>query len=257
MIYQIRSYLNFLKRSTNQHGVHSPFVYDLVTRCFYDTTNYHEYTILKDFRKELLHSSKHIEVTDFGQGSRVFRSNKRKVAAIAKNAGISPKRQQLLFRLAKYLSTQKVLELGTSVGLATAAISLGNPSSKVITVEGCPNTAEVARHYFDLFQLDNIRQYITSFEKYFSENPSEDYDLVYIDGNHNKESTLQYFRSLLKNATNDSVFIFDDIYWSKKMTEAWQEIIRHPKVTVSIDSFYWGLVFFRKEQQKEHFTIRM
>ena len=56
---------------------------------------------------------------------------------------------------------------------------------------------------------------------------------------------------------NDSVLIFDDIYWSPAMTEAWSQIIQHPKVTVSIDTFYWGLLFFRKEQEKQHFIIRV
>ena len=41
------------------------------------------------------------------------------------------------------------------------------------------------------------------------------------------------------------------------MTEAWEIIKNHPKVTVTINTFYWGIVCFRKEQIKEHFTIRM
>ena len=103
----------------------------------------------------------------------------------------------------------------------------------------------------------NIQLHTKDFEAYLAENDSEDQQLVYIDGNHNKDKTLQYFKTLLKQATNDSVFIFDDIYWSPQMTAAWKEIIEHPKVTVSIDTFYWGLIFFRSEQPKEHFNIRL
>jgi len=40
------------------------------------------------------------------------------------------------------------------------------------------------------------------------------------------------------------------------MEAAWEIIKTHPKVTVTIDTFQWGLVFFRKEQPKEHFVIR-
>ena len=68
---------------------------------------------------------------------------------------------------------------------------------------------------------------------------------------------MHYFEALLPKATNDTVFIFDDIYWSKGMTEAWETIKQHPKVTVTVDTFFWGFVFFRKEQAKEHFTIRL
>lgn len=257
MFYQLKSYILFLIKSTNQHGVHSPFLYDLVTNCFYDRTKHPEYSILSDFRKKRLQSSQVIEVTDFGQGSRVFKSNSRKVSQIAKYVGISQKRQRLLFRLARYLKPELILELGTSLGMSTAAMALGNPTSKVISLEGCTNTAMVARENFNAIPLKQIELYTQTFETYFEENPSKKYDLIFVDGNHNKESTLRYFELLLKNTTSDSVLIFDDIYWSPQMTEAWEEIRQHPKVTVSVDTFQWGVIFFRTEQQKEHFTIRL
>lgn len=257
MLYQLKSYIKFWLQSTNQHGVHSPFVYDLVTKCLYDSTKYPEYVFLNDFRKKLFQSSESIEITDFGEGSRVFTSNLRKVSDIAKNAGITPKRQRLLFRLVRYFASERVLELGTSIGLATAAMAKAASSSVITTVEGCKNTSAVAQHTFDAFNLNNIQLQTKTFERFFTENDSEVYDFVYIDGNHNKEKTLQYFEILLKQKTNDTVFIFDDIYWSPQMTEAWQQICAHSEVTVSIDTFYWGFVFFRKEQQKEHFTIRL
>ena len=80
-------------------------------------------------------------------------------------------------------------------------------------------------------------------------------DFVFFDGNHKKKPTLSYFKQCLEVAHEDSIFIFDDIYWSTEMTEAWQEIKKHPKVTLSIDCFEMGIVFFKKEQAKEHFTV--
>ncbi len=256
LIYQIRSYLNFLKRSTNQHGVHSPFVYDLVTKCFYDRSAHDEYSILKKYRQQLLNNSERIKVTDFGAGSRVFKSNDRKITSIAKNAGITKKRQRLLFRLVHYFKPALSLELGTSLGLGTVAIAQGHPNGQVTTIEGCPNTAAIAKTQFDDFQLSNLELRNETFEDFFN-SISQKYDLVYIDGNHSMERTLSYFEQLLPSATNDSVFIFDDIYWSPEMTSAWQKICSHPKVTVSIDTFEWGLVFFRREQEKQHFRIRL
>lgn len=257
MFFQIKSYIKFLLASKNNHGLHSPFVYELVSKCFYDKTLYTEYSTLTDFRNKLLKTHETIEVTDFGQGSRVFKSNNRKVSGIAKNAGITSKRQQLLFRMVRYFNPSMALELGTSLGMATAAMALGNPSAKIKTIEGCPNTAKKAKEMFPHFNIKNAQLYAQTFETFFSENAGEKYQLVYIDGNHNKEKTLQYFEILLDRVENNSVLIFDDIYWSKPMAEAWQQIAVHKSVTVSIDVFYWGIVFFRKEQQKEHFTIRL
>jgi len=258
MLYQIISYFKFLLRSTNQHGVHSPYVFDLITKCFYDNNNHTAYTKLFNYRKQLLHNNNSIEVTDFGAGSRVFKFDTRVVSAIAKTAGIPKKRQQLLFRLAQYLNPKNSLELGTSLGLGTIAMALANPEGTIDTVEGCANTAGVAKKMFSKFGIENYKLYQLDFESFFtSENFKTNYDLVFIDGNHTKDQTLLYFDLLRKKARNETVLIFDDIYWSAEMTEAWQEIAAHPEVQVSIDTFYWGLVFFRREQQKEHFTIRL
>ncbi|WP_460577393.1 O-methyltransferase [Flavobacterium koreense] len=259
MLQIIKSYLNFLWNSKNQHGVHSPFVFDLVTKCFYDKKNYPEYQSLNEYRKFLLNSKTSIEVTDFGAGSRVFKSNTRAINQIAKNAGISPKRAELLFRIVNYFQPESILEIGTSLGLATSALSLGSINAKVITLEGCPNTLSIAKNQCQLQNLNNIEFINTKFEDYLSncQLNTEHCQLIYFDGNHSKKATLEYFELLLPTITNDSVWIFDDIHWSKDMEDAWEIIKNHPKVTITIDTFQWGIVFFRTEQEKEHFVIRV
>lgn len=263
MIQTIKSYLNFLWNSKNQHGVHSPFVFDLVTKCFYDKSNYPEYSILKNYRKSLLNNKKTIEVTDFGAGSRVFKSNKRQISKIAKTAGISPKRAELLFRLVRYFKSETILEIGTSLGLATSALALGNPKAKITTLEGCSETMSIAKNQLQLQNLNNVEFETTEFSTFLKNYINVDwtkvqcYSLIYFDGNHSKLATLEYFELLLPTTTNDSVWIFDDIHWSPDMEEAWKIIKNHPKVKVTIDTFQWGIVFFRAEQEKEHFTVRV
>jgi len=253
----LTSYLKFLWNSSNAHGVHSPFVFDLVRKCFYDTKKYGEYKTLKKYRDSLLENKNTIEVTDFGSGSRVFKSNIRAINQIAKNAGVSSKNARLLFRIVRYFQPENVLEIGTSLGLATSTLALGNSKAKITTLEGCPQTAKVAQQQFQDSNF-NITSIVTKFEEYLeSENiQSVTYDLIYFDGNHSKEATLHYFEALLPTITNETVWIFDDIHWSSGMQEAWETIKKHPKVTVTIDTFQWGLVFFRKEQEKEHFILR-
>lgn len=256
MLYGIKSYLNFAIKSTNEHGVHSPFVFDLVTKCFYDKSDFAEYRLLENYRKSLLQNHKTIAVTDFGAGSRVFKSDDRKVSDIAKNAGISEKRARLLLRLAKYFKPQNVLEIGTSLGLATSALALGNPAAKITSLEGCHNTSAQAKSQLEQRGISNVKIEIGEFDATLSQLSDQKFDLCYFDGNHQKDATLRYFDQLLPTASNDSVWIFDDIHWSEGMTEAWEAIKKHPKVTVTIDTYQWGFVFFRKEQEKEDFTIR-
>lgn len=263
MLFQIKSYLKFLWKSKNEHGVHSPFVFNLLTKCFYDRKPEPEYAILKNYRNSLLENKNTIEVTDFGAGSKVFKSNKRPISKIAKTAGITPKRAELLFRIVNYFQPESILEIGTSLGLATSALALGSRSlgtkAKIITLEGCPETAKTAQDQFGKFGLANVNSVVTEFNSYLSNFKPQTLNLklIYFDGNHSKTATLDYFELLLPTITNDSVWIFDDIHWSKDMEEAWEIIKTHPKVTVTIDTFQWGLVFFRREQPKEHFVIRV
>lgn len=259
MLFQIKSYLKFLWHSKNEHAVHSPFVFSLITKCFYDKKTKPEYEVLKNYRNSLLENKNTIEVTDFGAGSKVFKSNKREIAKIAKTAGITKKRAELLFRITNYFQPSTILEIGTSLGLATSALALGNPKAKIITLEGCPETSNQCQLQLQKFNINNVELVINKFSTYFSTSnfqlPTS--NLIYFDGNHQKQATLDYFELLLPTITNDSVWIFDDIHWSPEMEEAWKIIKNHPKVTVTIDTFQWGLVFFRKEQVKEHFVIRV
>ena len=259
MWFQFKAYLKFLWHSKNEHAVHSPFVFSLITKCFYDKKSKPEYAILQQYRNALLENKNSIEVTDFGVGSKVFKSNKRKIAQIAKTAGISAKRAQLLFRISNYFQPENILELGTSLGLATSALALGNKNAQIITLEGCPNTANQCQLQLQKFNFNNINPVVTEFSEYLTTHNSQltTHNLIYFDGNHSKEATLAYFDLLLPTITNDSVWIFDDIHWSAEMEEAWEAIKKHPKVSVTIDTFQWGLVFFRREQPKEHFIIRM
>lgn len=257
MFYQTKQYIKFLLKSTNQHGVHSPFVYNLVTKCFYDTTKHLAYKHILNYRKALLKNDTKITITDLGVGSHVAKQKERFVSEMAKNAGTTYKRAKLLYRLVNYFKPENILELGTSLGIATHALSLGNSKAKITTIEGCTNISEFTKENFKDFKLENINLTNDDFNNALKNLKPNTYDLIFFDGNHQKEATLQYFEALLETANNDSVFIFDDIYWSKDMTQAWETIKQHPKVTVTIDSFFWGFVFFRKEQVEEHFTIRL
>lgn len=257
MFYQVIQYIKFLFKSKNQHGVHSPFVYDLITKCFYNKTKQNAYSSISNYRNSLLKNRNKIEVTDLGAGSNVMKRHICLVSSMAKNAGTTIKRAKLLNRITDYYKPNTILELGTSMGIGTHAMSLGNSKATITTIEGCPNISEFTKGHFKKHDLKNIDLITGNFENVIKRLKDKTFDLIFFDGNLQKEATLNYFETLLKTANNNSVFIFDDIYWSKGMTEAWETIKQHPKVTVTINTFFWGFVFFRKEQVKEHFIIRV
>ena len=257
MIHSTIEYLKFLVKSSNQHGVHSPFVYHLVTKCFYKKTASNFWNSFSKTKQQLLDNKKIIKVTDFGSGSKVFKTNSRKVSKIVRVAGISNRKAKLLIRIVNYFQPNNVLEIGTSVGLATSSIKIGNKNSKITTLEGCPETSKIANNLFIKNKFKNINIITGDFKETIPQIQKEEFDLIYFDGNHTKKATLEYFKACLKTINNNSFWIFDDIYWSKEMQEAWLEIKKHPKVTVTVDTFHFGIVFFRMEQAKEHFKVRV
>jgi len=253
-------YIRYLFRAKTKHGIHSPFVFELVTRVLNDQKQHAEYQQVESLRKQLLRNGNTIEVIDFGarKGNSGYSTYFRKVNEIARRAAIPVKYGRLLLRLIKYYKPRTMLELGSSVGISTMYQAMGNPVARFTSVEGCATTAEYAINNIKMLGLPNTRFVIGNFDVVLNEALSgfESLDYAFIDGNHTSEATMRYFNAIVELAGNDSVYIIHDIHWSPDMETAWQQICRHPSVKVTIDLFYMGLVFFRKEMSAEHFIIR-
>ncbi|MHB8258854.1 MAG: O-methyltransferase [Bacteroidia bacterium] len=256
--YPINKYLQYLLKAKNEHSIHSPFVFKLYTEVIADKNNYYAFDELDKIRTQLLHNQQTIEVVDFGAGSKKM-SNNRKVSDIAKYSIVSKKYGELLFRLINYFKPETVLELGTSLGLSSLYMAHATPKASIISVEGCPNTYAFAKQQIASTGVKNIELINADFDAAFETTlQNKMFDIVYLDGNHTYEATIKYFDELLKNINENSLLIFDDIYWTSAMTKAWEEIMAHPSVTLSIDLYKVGLVFFRNEnKQKEHFCLRI
>jgi predicted O-methyltransferase YrrM len=198
-------------------------------------------------------------VTDLGAGSLVNNNKQKKISAIAKNALKPPKLAQLLYRLVKDLQPQNMIELGTCLGTTSLYLEKAAPSAELYTLEGCPQTANVAKEVFEQSATKGIKQVIGNFDDTLPGviDDLERLDFVFVDGNHQKDATLKYFEWCLPKVHENTLLIFDDIYWSEGMKEAWAQIKAHPQVTVTIDLFWIGLVYFKKGQAKEDFLIRI
>jgi predicted O-methyltransferase YrrM len=197
-------------------------------------------------------------VTDLGAGSKINSSNKRTVASIAITAEKSPRLAQLIFSLIEYLKPKVIIDLGTSLGLTTIYEALANKGSEVYTFEGCPETSRIALENFKKLKIQNIELIEGNIDQTLENQLKQlsKIDFVFFDANHRYEPTIRYFNLCFTKAHEETCFVFDDIHWSDEMDQAWQEIIKDERVTVSIDLFYLGIVFFRKKQPKEHFILR-
>ena len=165
MWFRFVSYLKFLAKSTNQHGVHSPFVFSYVTQCLYS--------------KKRLHKNKSINV---------------------------------LLKTISYFNFD--------------SISVNNKSIRELVKQNFPEV-QFDKNTVDLLFINELSAY--SFEKILSEGKLH----------------------------NDSLILIDSIYANQQNLEQWNQLIALPKITVSIDMYYCGLISIRREQVKEHFRIRI
>jgi predicted O-methyltransferase YrrM len=257
--WQIKHFIkHFFFAKRGGHGIHSPFVYALCENVFSEKESFYQFEVLEELRKKLLQNNSIIEVTDLGAGSKTLPSLKRKVSDIVKKGNSSRRQSEFYFKLINYFNCKLIIELGTSLGLNTAYLAKANAKGLVYSIEGCSQLSLFASGIMNEQNINNCKLKIGHFDTCLPELLKEIkcFDLLYIDGNHSYDATMRYFKQALPFGYNNSIIVLDDIYWSEGMTKAWQEITKHEKVTISIDCFYFGIIFFRKEQkQKEHFKI--
>ena len=164
-----------------------------------------------------------------------------------------------MFRIAQYYKPKTILELGTSFGISTAYMASANSTAGVYTCEGASSIAAIAKQSLNELGLQNIHIAEGDFTNTLPILLSQlgKIDLAFIDGNHRKEPTLEYFTKLLNHSTPSTIFIFDDIHWSAGMEEAWEEIKQHPAVTLTIDLFFIGIVILSPDiTHKQQFSVR-
>ncbi len=148
-------------------------------------------------------------------------------SALLKNKINKSRLAQLIFRLAAYHSPNNVMIIGANLGLTTTYIAKACPKANLIVIEKTELIANAA----------NL-------------------DFVYLNVSSTKEPILNYFNLYLPKLNEHSVLIIDDIYRNEDIKAAWAVIKNHPKVTVTIDLFWLGLVYFKKGQAKEHFKLK-
>ncbi len=258
MLHQIKSYINYKKNSIGKHGVHSPFVFDLMRQVFDKQDTFYAFDLIEKFRESLKLDNTILHIEDLGAGSKTNSSDKRTVRQIIKSSSKAPKYGQLLFRLANYFEVDNIIELGTSLGISTLYLANSRRYSKIYTLEGSKEIAKKAKANFKKMKLNNIEIITGNFDATLTPllDKLEKIDFVFFDGNHKEKPTLQYFEKCLAKIHNNTIFVFDDIYWSQEMTNAWQTIKAHQKVTTTIDIFEMGIVFFKKELPKQNLIIK-
>lgn len=260
MFFQIKQYIQYLIKSQTRFTIHSPFVYRLVDQVFRDNENYPEYIRLEQMKNDLLQRKSVVETVDFGSGAgkSKYQTKRLPLATLVKQRSQKKSRLELLYRLAKTMQPEFILEFGTAAGVSSAYLKSGAPYSQMITMEGCSGLASIAQEMFGQLNLSGLTVEVGNFNVILDDvlRKFNRLDLVFFDGNHRKKPTLDYFYKCLPLAHENTLFVFDDIHWSSEMSEAWEVIKKCEMASITIDIFWFGLVFFRKGIEKQNFVIR-
>lgn len=253
----LKSYLKYCRNRVNAHGLHSPFLFEFYNEVI-KKVNQAKNPALEELRKVCLVDRTRITVRDFGAGSRKSRGAQRTISEITRNAAIPKKQGQLLARIIDFYGFKNILELGTSLGLSTGYLSMANENASVVTIEGCPNVAKYAQDNLQTLGVNTVEFRVGEFSEVLEESNfyNAKFDLIYLDGNHQYQPTINYFDFAVNHTGDDAFIILDDIHWSAEMEKAWEEIKASNQVNVTMDLFGCGIACKRPGQRKEHFVIK-
>ena len=240
-------------------SAHSPFIYHFMKEVMDTKTAEKKGDLIEAKRQVLIASKEEITFIELGAGSSVGSNNEmRKIADVAHNSLSGQWQCQIMYNLIKKYEINNILEIGTSLGISTAYFAYANRNAHIITLEGNPSSADIAKDVWNELDINFIDVRLGEFGETINGAAAElgTIDLAFIDGNHRKDATINYYKTLKSKTNTKSIFIIDDIYWSEGMNEAWNEIIKDESVAFSIDLFRMGIVFFDHTiMPKQHFKL--
>jgi predicted O-methyltransferase YrrM len=248
----------FFSRHRKGHGIHSPFIFDLVSSVFRNKIDSDIVFKIESIRKKMISDKRSVEVNDLGSGSERIKTNLRKVSEIAQNSPVPEKYGVLLTNLATEFGNPYIIEFGTSLGISTMYLAGTSNYATVYTMEGSPEISKIAQENFKEAGFNNIILMTGSFDNLLPsiKNLPGKPGLIFIDGNHRKEPLVNYFCNMSEVSDGNTVIIIDDIHYSKEMEEAWDIIKQDEKVSMTVDIWRMGMVFFRKGTRHFNYIIR-
>lgn len=254
----LRRRMRFFGEALTRYDLHSPFVAALVEAVIEDKRNYYAFFDIEVARGRWLTDDELIQLPPLGAPSTISNKQQRRSGDILKSTAISPETGRRLFRLVTWLQPPTILELGTSMGISTAYLAAADSRIPLLSIEGNQDIAAKAQQHLSALGLHRVEVVPGLFDEQMPEALKRlgKLGLLFIDGDHRKEAVLKHVHTCLEFRDDNSVFAIADIHWSDGMEEAWAALRALPEVTLSVDFFHFGLLFFKKEIiEKQHFIV--
>ena len=260
MIWRIRKYIQhlFYLRYRQGHGIHSPYLFEFVNKVIFNGA---ELTVPPEILKahqELKRDQTMIPVTVLGASSSVDSSGERSVASFASRSSVSVKYGALLYRISRWFEPEMIIELGSGLGISTLYLASGSPQVPLHSIEGNPHRASFAEKVVAGMKLEMLNIHQGEMDKELNKliPQVKSRFVAFVDGNHRYEPTIAYVRKLMEVAGDEALIIMDDIYWSKEMFKAWNELKSWPESRISIDLYQMGIILLRRDLAKASFKFK-
>ena len=211
------------------------------------------------YRRSLLNNETIVSYDVFGLNKAMA------VKDICQQATSQPIWAKFIYLITKQIKNVHFLEIGTNLGVSGSYIleALKNKlNSKFITMEGIPDLCAISNSQFTKI-ISNKKYkiyeglYESTFPKLLKDNLN--FNILFIDGHHKRDATLDYFNDLKSKIQYPAVFIFDDINWSLEMQQAWSIIKSDSSISYSIDMFKLGIIIFNKKKKSKtiHYKLHL
>ncbi|MCD8269013.1 MAG: SAM-dependent methyltransferase [Parabacteroides sp.] len=235
------------------YGVHSPFVFNLIKKVIEERCSYYSFYDIELVRKQLLFRDAVITCPDRKKG----KMRSRTIGEIVECEAIKPKHGALLFRLTNYFKSKNILQLGTSMGLSTLYLTSYASGLRCIALENVPEFADIARIVFDKAARNPVDLRTGSYKDLLPQalEDIKEVDFVFFNTLYEQQNNVWLFNECIKHIHDGSVFVFEGIKASRRMREFWKEICAHPEVTVTIDLYSMGIVFFNRKLHKRDYIV--
>lgn len=145
-------------KSKNEHGIHSPFLFQLYNNVLTSIDQYYCFSEIEKIRYRLLKDDTTFTEIGWGAGSKAIKKKQKKVSEVAKTSLATKEVAQRYFRLVTWLKPKNIIELGTSLGLTTAYLAKANTQTNVYTFEGNNFLNTAAAEVFKELKIVNVIQ---------------------------------------------------------------------------------------------------
>ena len=235
------------------YGVHSPFVYNLITKVIEEKCSYYSFYDIELLRRELYYRE---EVVTCPDRQHPGRTKQRQVGEIVYREAIKASHGALLFRLVNYFKSRHILQLGPNMGLSTLYLTSYAKNLHCIALETVPEFAVIARETFKRAHnpIDlRIGSYAELLPKALED--MEQVDFVYFNTLYEQAHNLSLFETCLRYVHDETIFVFEGIKASQKMREFWKAVCAFSVVFLTVDLYTLGIVFFNRKLHKKDYIV--